>query len=35
MDRRGDAYYRERGRKHAGEGLHGDEGGTAGVEEPA
>jgi len=34
-DRRGDAYYRERGRKHAGEGLHGDEGGTAGVEEPA
>lgn len=35
MDRRSDAYYRERGRKHAGEGLHGDEGGTAGVEEPA
>ncbi len=35
MDRRGDAYYRERGRKHAGEGLHGDEGGVAGGEEPA
>ena len=35
MDRRGDAYYRERGRKHAGAGLHGDEGGAAGVEEPA
>lgn len=35
MDRRGDAYYRERGRKHAGEGLHGAEGSAAGVEEPA
>ena len=35
MDRRGDAYYRERGRKHAGDGLHGDEAGAAGVEEPA
>ncbi len=36
MDRRGDAYYRERGRKHAGEGLHADEGGHGGgAEEPA
>ena len=35
MDRRGDAYYRERGRKHAGEGLHGAEGSAAGAEEPA
>lgn len=35
MDRRGDAYYRERGRKHAGEGLHGATGSAAGAEEPA
>jgi len=36
MDRRGDAYYRERGRKHAGEGLHAAEGGhRGGAEEPA
>ncbi|AWH51548.1 acriflavin resistance protein [Stenotrophomonas sp. SAU14A_NAIMI4_5] len=36
MDRRGDAYYRERGRKHAGEGLHAAEGGhSGGAEEPA
>ena len=36
MDRRGDAYYRERGRKHAGEGLHSAEGGhSGGAEEPA
>ncbi|MBK0013402.1 efflux RND transporter permease subunit [Stenotrophomonas sp. S41] len=36
MDRRGDAYYRERGRKHAGEGLHAAEGGhCGGAEEPA
>jgi len=36
MDRRGDAYYRERGRKHAGEGLHATEGGhSGGAEEPA
>ncbi len=35
MDRRGDAYYRERGRKHAGEGLHGAEGSASGAEEPA
>ncbi len=36
MDRRGDAYYRERGRKHAGEGLHAaDAGHSGGAEEPA
>ncbi|KAA8999617.1 efflux RND transporter permease subunit [Stenotrophomonas cyclobalanopsidis] len=36
MDRRGDAYYRERGRKHAGEGLHAAESGhRGGAEEPA
>ncbi len=35
MDRRGDAYYRERGRKHAGEGMHGATGSAAGAEEPA
>ncbi|SET84292.1 efflux RND transporter permease subunit [Stenotrophomonas indicatrix] len=35
MDRRGDAYYRERGRKHAGEGLHGAEDSASGAEEPA
>lgn len=36
MDRRGDAYYRERGRKHAGEGLHAAEAGpSGGAEEPA
>lgn len=35
MDRRGDAYYRERGRKHAGEGLHAAQGSSAGGEEPA
>ena len=35
MDRRGDAYYRERGRKHAGDGLRIAEGGRVGGEEPA
>ncbi|EKT4443312.1 TPA: efflux RND transporter permease subunit [Stenotrophomonas maltophilia] len=35
MDRRGDAYYRERGRKHAGEIEPGAAGSTAGAEEPA
>lgn len=40
MDRRGDAYYRERGRKHAGEGLHAAAGGRPAAhpgagEEPA
>lgn len=35
MDRRGDAYYRERGRKHAGEVEPGDAGSAAGAEEPA
>jgi len=35
MDRRGDAYYRERGRKHAGEIEPGAAGSAAGAEEPA
>lgn len=35
MDRRGDAYYRERGRKHAGEIESGAAGSAAGAEEPA
>ncbi|MHC1654483.1 efflux RND transporter permease subunit [Stenotrophomonas maltophilia] len=35
MDRRGDAYYRERGRKHAGEVEPGDAGSATGAEEPA